>query len=557
MKLRHLLQTLALLGAASSAGAQEGGIIHDAEYYVLKKQNAAVWAENDAKVDQMLAEFRDRNGGKPPNIFYILIDDMGFGDMGMPEMNAIRGYSTPNINDLADESMRFARMYTEPSCTPSRVAFMTGRQPHRNGMGDTAVDISGFGLADEEVTLAEVLKSVGYNTSHVGKWHMGDIQESWPTYQGFDYAAFPIHQQGQLAIFNKDAAKEEITMAIGEENYNSKYTLDGWFRPDPGHMITGLEATIGSEVREVHMEPGEEWTQQKYNEMNIRYQAQALEQLRDLAGKEEPFFLQYWPLVPLSTTRTTQEAFTTPNGGTFVESMEELDEWIGVILDEVEALGLEDNTLIVLMGDNGHFTKYAPGSGFSPLVFRGGKADTSEGGVRVDAFARLPSLIEGGSIVSDIIHIADLFTSIARMADATDAIPRDRIIDGVDQTSLMMLGDTNGRRDHVMIYSINSLKAVVKEHIKLNVPAKGENAIVAKFFNLFRDPREETSVSTEIGAWGGHEFNRIIARHLKFKKMYPDLPPAYGRPYQGIVNLRPETVAAVDAFVAKRDISPD
>ncbi len=318
-------------------------------------------------------------------------------------------------------------------------------------MGDAAVNISGFGLADEEVTIAEVLKSVGYNTSHVGKWHMGDIQESWPTYQGFDYAAFPIHQQGQLAIFNEDAAKEEITMAIGEDNYNSKYTLDDWFRPDPGHMITGLEAVIGGEVREVHMEPGEKWTQDKYNEMNIRYQAQAMEQLRLLAERDEPFFLQYWPLVPLSTTRTTREAFTTPNGGTFVESMEELDEWIGVILNEVDTLGLRDNTLIVLMGDNGHFTKYAPGSGFSPLVFRGGKADTSEGGVRVDAFARLPGLIEGDSIVSDIIHISDLFTSIARIGGAMDAIPRDWIIDGVDQTSLMFIGDTHGRRAHVLI----------------------------------------------------------------------------------------------------------
>ncbi len=557
MKSKLFLSALVFAGSAITAAAQDSNIVHDAEYYVLKQQNEAVWVENDAQVDQLLADFREKNGGNPPNIFYILIDDMGFGDMGMPEMNAIRGYSTPNINALAEESMRFARMYTEPSCTPSRVAFMTGRQPYRNGMGDTAVDISGFGLADEEVTIAEVLKSVGYNTSHVGKWHMGDIQESWPTYQGFDYAAFPIHQQGQLAIFNEDAAKEEITMAIGEDNYNSKYTLDDWFRPDPGHMVTGLEAVIGGEVREVHMEPGEKWTQDKYNEMNIRYQAQAMEQLRLLAERDEPFFLQYWPLVPLSTTRTTREAFTTPNGGTFVESMEELDEWIGVILNEVDALGLRDNTLIVLMGDNGHFTKYAPGSGFSPLVFRGGKADTSEGGVRVDAFARLPGLIEGDSIVSDIIHISDLFTSIARIGGAMDAIPRDRIIDGVDQTSLMFIGDTHGRRDHVLIYSINSLKEVVKEHIKLKVPAKGENAIVAKFYNLFRDPREEQSVSTEIGAWAGHEFNRIIARHLKFKEMYPDQPAATGRPYEGIVNLRPETVAAVDAFVAKRDIQPD
>ena len=172
MKSKLFLSALVFAGSAITAAAQDSNIVHDAEYYVLKQQNEAVWVENDAQVDQLLADFREKNGGNPPNIFYILIDDMGFGDMGMPEMNAIRGYSTPNINALAEESMRFARMYTEPSCTPSRVAFMTGRQPYRNGMGDTAVDISGFGLADEEVTIAEVLKSVGYNTSHVanGTW---------------------------------------------------------------------------------------------------------------------------------------------------------------------------------------------------------------------------------------------------------------------------------------------------------------------------------------------------------------------------------------------------
>ena len=74
---------------------------------------------------------------------------------------------------------------------------MTGRQPHRNGMGDTAVDIAGFGLAGKEVTLAEVLSESGYNTVHIGKWHMGNIMEAWPTHQGFDFAAFPIHQQAQ------------------------------------------------------------------------------------------------------------------------------------------------------------------------------------------------------------------------------------------------------------------------------------------------------------------------------------------------------------------------
>lgn len=112
-------------------------IVHDTEYYILEAQNTKKWNAMDRKVDNKLVQFRKKNGGKPPNILYILIDDIGFGDLGIPELNAVRGYQTPSIHKFADESMRFARMYTEPSCTPTRVAFMTGRQPYRNGMGDT------------------------------------------------------------------------------------------------------------------------------------------------------------------------------------------------------------------------------------------------------------------------------------------------------------------------------------------------------------------------------------------------------------------------------------
>ena len=554
MNCRHTLTMLITLMLVFGTGAAQAAtkIVHDAEYYILEAQHGKQWAKDDKAVDAKLARFRKKNGGKPPNILYILIDDIGFGDLGIPELNAVRGYKTPNINKLADESMRFVRMYTEPSCTPTRVAFMTGRQPHRNGMGDTAVDIAGFGLAGKEVTLAEVLSESGYNTVHIGKWHMGDIMEAWPNHQGFDFAAFPIHQQGQLTIFHDDAADEEVSVGIGKNNYDDRFTKDNWFRPDASHMATVVEGKRGEKVREVHMKPGERWNQKKYDEMNERFQRQALEHLGKLAKQEKPFFLQYWPVIPLTGPRTTVDKFTTPNGGIYVESMKQLDGWIGEILGEVDKLGIADNTLVVVMGDNGHFTKYSPGSGFTPMIFRGGKGDATEGGVRVDAFARWPGMIEEDSIVGDIVHVTDLFTSIARIAGATDKIPTDRLIDGVDQSALMLKGETHGRRDHVFIYSGNSLKAVVKEQYKLNVPGPGENPIGAKFFDLYRDTREEYPLSTEIGAWGGQEFVRVIQRHMMRKQKYPDEGPARGRPYDGITNLRPETKAAVEAFLVKQ-----
>jgi arylsulfatase len=524
-------------------------IIHDAEYYIAAEQNGEKWAAEDKRVDEKLAAFRAKNGGKPPNIFYILIDDIGFGDLGSETLNSIRGYKTPAINEIAREGMRMARMYTEPSCTPTRVAFMTGRHPFRNGMGNTAVDISGFGLAGKEVTVAEMLSEAGYNTVHIGKWHMGDIQEAWPNHQGFDYAAFPIHQQGQLTIYHDDAADEEVSVGIGKNNYDDRFTMDEWFRTDASDMVVGVEGVRNEPVREVDMQPGERWTEAKYHEMNVRYQNQTMEHLRRLAAEDEPFFLEYWPLYPLTGPRTTTDQYTTPNGGIYVEKMKLVDRWIGELMAEMDKLGIADNTLVIVMGDNGHFTKYSPQSGYTPMIFRGGKGSTYEGGVRVDAFVRWPGMIEADSVVGDIVHVTDLFTTIARIAGATDEIATDRIIDGIDQTALMLEGETHGRRDYVFLYNINTLEAAIKEQYKLKLPGSIQNAILADFYDLNRDTREQYPVSTEIGAWGGAKFVRMIQRHMARKAKYPDEGPATGMPYEGIENLRPESKAAVEEFL--------
>ncbi|MEE8307280.1 MAG: sulfatase-like hydrolase/transferase [Gammaproteobacteria bacterium] len=547
--MRSIFNICLLLGLITGASLA-ADIVRDAEYYIIEAQNGERWKTEDKVLDAKLAEFRENNSGKPPNIFYILIDDIGFGDLGSKTLNVIRGYETPNINQFARDGMRMARMYTEPSCTPTRVAFMTGRQPHRNGMGNTSVDISGFGLAGKEVTLAEILSAKGYNTTHIGKWHMGDIEEAWPNNQGFDFAAFPIHQQGQLTIFHDDAADEEVSIGIGDNNYDGKYTMDGWLRTDASSMVTGVEGFRNKPVSEVHMKPGERWNEAKYAAMNQRYQDQAMEHLRKLASQDEPFFLQYWPLYPLTGPRTAYEEYTTPNGGRYVEKMKLVDQWIGELMAEMEKLGIADNTIMVIMGDNGHFTKYSPQSGYTPMVFRGGKGSTSEGGVRVDAFVRWPGMIESDSVVGDIVHVSDLFTTFARLGGATDEIPRDRIIDGIDQTALMLNGETHGRRDYMFIYNIDTLEAIVKEQYKLAIPGgKLENAIIADFYDLFRDTREEWPVATEVGAWGGAKFVRMIQRHMVRKQKYPSEGPATGVPYEGIENLRPESKAAVQEFL--------
>lgn len=539
------------MGTATCALAQEDPIVHDAEYYILKAQHEAQWMQDDRAVDEALAAFRDGNGGKPPNIFAVLVDDIGFGDMGIPELNAVRGIETPNINAFSDEAMRMVRMYTEPSCTPTRVAQMTGRLPVRMGMGDTTVDIAGFGLPADEVTLAEVLNQAGYATSHVGKWHMGDIAGSWAMNQGFDYAQHAIHQQGQLTIFHDDAIREQVSVGIAD--FDPEYTLDDLFRPDASAMLTVIEGEAGGAIQEIRMAAGDRWTSAKYDEMNQAFQDKTLEELDRLASQDTPFFLQYWPMIPLDNTRTGRDGPESPNGGLYADKLQQLDQWLGDIFARMEELGVAENTIVVLMGDNGHFTKYAPQSGFTPMVFRGGKGDTLEGGVRVDAFIRWPGLIAEDTMINNIIHVSDLYTTLARFGGATDFIPRDRLVDGVDQSAAILFEDEQkGRRDHVIIYSVDRPQAIVKDKLKLNLPGSGESAILADFYDLFRDTHEKYPVSTEVGAWGGQEFVRILGRHMARKEKYPDTEPDRDIPYQGVENLRPETAAAVEAWQIKR-----
>jgi arylsulfatase len=410
--------------------------------------------------------------------------------------------------------------------------------------------IAGEGLAADEITLAEVLRDAGYYTSHVGKWHMGDIEQAYASNQGFMHAEYPIHQQGQLALMGKDSEAADRIRGVSPELESQTFTMDKSFIPNPAHMVTGVELRDGK-LYEVDMKSGEAWTQQKYREMNERYQKHALEQLRTLAKQDKPFFLNYWPLFPLNFVQEHLPEYKNLNGGTIANSIVEVDQWVGEIVSEVDKLGIAENTIIVVMGDNGPFMEYLGFTGASDRIYRGGKLQHLEGGVRVNAWVRWTDVIEPGTYAEDIIHVSDLFTTFARLADAMDQVPTDRIIDGVDQSGVLLLGETHGRRDYVHIYEGPVLKSVVKNKYKMHLPAPGENPITAAIFDLYRDSREERPLdSIKYGPWAGGQFVNMVKRHMMMKQKYPDRKPTYGVPYEGIENLRPESKKLVEPFRA-------
>ena len=358
---------LAMFCLMANSALAKSKIVHDAEYAILEAQNGEQWAKDDKAIDDKLAELRKKNGGKPPNIVYILLDDVGFGEIGMDALSVIRGYKTPNMTALAKEGLSLQRMYTEPSCTPTRVAMMTGRYPTRTGLTEAKATLAGDGLSAEEVTLAEVLRDAGYYTSHVGKWHMGDIEQAYASNQGFMHAEFPIHQQGQLAIMGRDMEDADIIRGVDASRAAQTFTLDKLFVPDPAHMVTGVELRDGK-LYEVDMKAGEAWTQKKYREMNERFQRNAMKQLQTLARQEKPFFLNYWPLFPLTFVQEHNSKYNTLNGGTIADILVEMDEWIGDIINEVDKLGIAENTIIIVMGDNGPFMQYVGPTGVSDRI---------------------------------------------------------------------------------------------------------------------------------------------------------------------------------------------
>jgi hypothetical protein len=224
-----LMATVAF--AVLAAGATFGSdIVHDAEYYILEAQHGEAWAVEDGELDQRLAALQEKHG-TPPNIIYILWDDMAFGDAGIPAINKIRGFDTPGCNRMAEEGILFTRMYAEPSCTPTRSAMVTGRQPYRNGMYIPGFPVENGGLAAEELTIAEVLSEAGYSTAFFGNGHLGDIEESYLNNQGFDEALFTPYNQ-VLSLWNPIGEGANAILGLMEAQLTrSPYQLDDEFLP--------------------------------------------------------------------------------------------------------------------------------------------------------------------------------------------------------------------------------------------------------------------------------------------------------------------------------------
>ncbi|TWT81245.1 Arylsulfatase precursor [Planctomycetes bacterium CA13] len=516
-----------------------GKIVHDSEYYILEAQNGKVWELENGELDMKLAELRQKFG-TPPNIIHYMWDDqppMSFGD---PIYQKMRGYDTPNLNQLAKDGMILARMCTEPGCTPSRAAMMTGQLAIRTGHYEIGFPVEYTGLAAENVTLAEVLSKVGYATGFYGKLHLGDIEESYPHNQGYDEAFWGVYNQ-IVSLYNNQGEAANAIIGMKEELLaKNPYQRDRNFIQDESFVFY-LEGTKGEDAKE--WRDGSQEIQD-YRDFDGECRERALAFIRSNAEAKKPFMVSWWPFmfsfIPEPQKTTLQRGMVGEDYNRVVErDIEQLRQTL-------EELGIAENTLIIAMADNGPMTHHPPpGAGLGEGLFRGGKGDFLEGGVRVCAAALWPGMIQPGQVAGDMIHETDLFTTFARLAGATEHVPTDRIIDGIDQTALLLKGDTHGRRDYNFIYQGPDLAATVKDQYKIHWtsddPGQAKSGLTA-VYDLYNDHREINAMV--VGAFHMKEpFKRMRARHELWKQKYPDREHRHGPAYTGISNARPATLS--------------
>ena len=544
-KISHVAIASLLIVGATAVNAKP--IVHDAEFYVLNAQNGDKWAKEDKGLDEKLAALK-KKFGTPPNIIHIMIDDLAVGEVGIPALQKVRGFTTPNINKMATEGINFMRMYTEPSCTQSRAAAMTGRHPIRNGMYNVSFPYENGGLAKDEVTMGEVLSEVGYATAFYGKWHLGDVEESYANNQGFDEALWtPYNQATSMYLPQSEKVGAVAPTALYPETFpDDPYDMDKGWRVKG--LVWHLEGKKGEQAREfLPPTKRENWYKAMEQEAS-----RTMAFIEKNAAAKKPFYVSYWPSLiafsPFPETKTLSRGF-------LQEGLARLDPFIGNMMKRLKEMGIAENTLVIFMGDNGPMTHNGP-AGMVETLYRGGKGDYTEGGIRVAALATWPGMIEPGQTIGDIIHITDLFTTFARIGGAMDHIPTDRIIDGVDQTALFLNGDAHSRRDYVHVYTGHVYAATVKGRFKRHWVGELPGLSGANFYDLYNDPREVQGMMLPMFPTKGM-FSTMKARHQIWIEKYPNADEAMGLPFTGLANARPETIKASQPRFKKGDVPFD
>lgn len=470
-------------------------------------------------------------GQRQPNVILIVADDLGYNDISLHGGGVADGaLKTPNIDSLGHQGARFLNGYAgNATCAPSRAALMTGRYATRFGFEFTPTDvrfartIAGFssdwehktifdeaaarvapppddkGVPPGELTLAEVLRSKGYHTVHLGKWHLGGSTGMRPEDQGFDESlGFIIGAQMFLP--------EEHPQAV-----NSKQDFD----PIDKYLWANLPFSVQYNGGQ-HFEPDRYMTDYLTD--------QAISAIK--ANRNQPFFMYlaynapHTPLQALKSDYDSLPRIKDHRERVYAAMITALDRGVGRVMDELKALGLDENTLIIFTSDNGgaHYI----GLPEINRPYRGWKATFFEGGTKVPFLMRWPDHIPAGTEIDGAVSHFDIFATASAAAAAT--IPDTVAMDGVDLLPYIK-GDKTGQPHTALFWRSGNYRAVLTGGWKLQ-SVKRTNAVM--LFNLNTDPTEQNDTAKrEPGKVA--ELNALLTEH-DAESIAPGWPALFDSP---------------------------
>ena len=403
-----------------------------------------------------------------PNIVLLLMDNFGWGEIGVYGGGEMRGAPTPNIDSIAEQGFRLTHYNVEAECTPSRAALMTGRFGIRTRLRpDGPPRGVWYGITKWEMTLPEMLSDAGYTTSLFGKWHLGDTEGRYPTDQGFDE-----------------------WIGIPRSSDRAFWPDSNSFDPESGAEFTYVMSSKRGETP-VELDV---FGREKRKTMDREITDQAIDFIRRKADGDQPFFTF------LAYTQTHEPVDPHPDyygstgHGSFADVLAQTDDYVGELLDTIDELGLTENTIVIFTSDNGR--EGVPRSWGFTGPWRGSMFSPYEGSLRVPFLIRWPGRIPPGQVSNDIVHQVDLLPTIAGIIGAE--LPDDRVYDGVDQSGFFMGEEDRSARESIVIYIGNELFGVKWRNWKLllkDIDRTDGYAIrelaYPSVYNLIVDPKEE------------------------------------------------------------------